>query len=159
MYTEWFVLLISSFFSFLLALRSQNQRSDESWVCYEQLWIWCNFNISWLDSSPRHLLSRRWGNCPKFCQQFAGVLFRRLVTKRRLRRTVWKRKILFRKPGNRPTFWWKIRKCLCSCLRKRGGLVVQVSFTSVARFTIVRQMAPLPSVLNAAVDTDALAVI
>jgi len=36
--------------------------------------------------------------------------------------------------------------------RKRGGLVVQVSFQSVAHFTIVRQMAPLPSGLNAAME-------
>jgi len=25
---------------------------DGSWVCYEQLGVWCNFNIPWLDSLP-----------------------------------------------------------------------------------------------------------
>jgi len=39
---------------------------------------------------------------------------------------------------------------------KRGGLVVEVLFKSVARFTIVRQMAPLPSVFSAAVENDVI---
>ena len=26
---------------------------DGSWVFYEQLGVWCNFNIPWLDSLPR----------------------------------------------------------------------------------------------------------
>jgi len=43
--------------------------------------------------------------------------------------------------------------------RKRGGLVVRVSFQSVARFTIVRQMASLPSGLGAAIENDAITVI
>jgi len=38
--------------------------------------------------------------------------------------------------------------------RKRGGLVVQVSFRSVARFTVVRQTAPLPRGLSAATEND-----
>jgi len=71
-YGEWYnsshlVLLISSFS--LLAFRSQNQRMDGSWVCYGQLWEWCYFDIPWLDSLPRPLFLRRWGNCPKFCQK------------------------------------------------------------------------------------------
>jgi len=41
--------------------------------------------------------------------------------------------------------------------RKRGGLVVQVSFKNVARFTIIHQMAPrVPSGLSAAVENVAI---
>jgi len=44
-------------------------------------------------------------------------------------------------------------------LRKRGGLVVQVSFKSVARFTTIRQMAPrVPSGFSA-MENDAIAAI
>ena len=44
--------------------------------------------------------------------------------------------------------------------RKSGELVVQVSFNGVARFTIVRQMAPrVPSVLSAAMENDAVAAV
>ena len=32
-------------FYFLLAVRSQNQRMDGSWVCYRQSGVWCNFKI------------------------------------------------------------------------------------------------------------------
>jgi len=80
-YGEWYnsshlVLHISSFS--LLAFRSQNQRMDGSWVCYGRLWEWCYFDIPWLDSLPRPLFSRRWGNCPKFCQKIWRC--RRLVS-------------------------------------------------------------------------------
>ena len=42
---------------------------------------------------------------------------------------------------------------------KRGGLVVQVSFQSIARFAVVRQMAPRPSGLSAAMENDTVAAI
>jgi len=38
--------------------------------------------------------------------------------------------------------------------KKHGGLVAQVSFQGVARFTVVHQMAPLPSGLSAATEND-----
>jgi len=64
-------------------------------------------------------------------------------------------KIFTQKRDNRRTFWWKIS--LFPFHRKRGGHDVQVSFQSVARFTIVRQMAPLPSGLNAAMENNVIA--
>ena len=46
------------FFIFsLLILRSQNRRMVGSWVCYEQLGVWCSFNIPILDSSLVPLFS------------------------------------------------------------------------------------------------------
>ena len=56
---------VACFFIFLLALRSQNQRMDGLWVCYEQLEIWCNFNILWLDSLPHPPIFLEMENCPK----------------------------------------------------------------------------------------------
>ena len=44
-YLSYLFLYFFSLFCFLLALRSQNQRSDTLWVCYEQLGEQCNFNI------------------------------------------------------------------------------------------------------------------
>ena len=38
-------LFMCLFLLFLLALRSQNQRMDSSWVCYKQLVVWRNFNL------------------------------------------------------------------------------------------------------------------
>jgi len=54
------VLMFYLCYSFLyffssLVLRSHNQQMGGSWVCYEQLGVWCNFNISWFGffaSSP-----------------------------------------------------------------------------------------------------------
>ena len=56
------------FLNFLLALRSQNQQMDGSWVRYEQLGIWCDFEIGFFASS--RCFSWRWGNCPKFCRKW-----------------------------------------------------------------------------------------
>ena len=39
-------LFLCLFYIFLLALKSQNQRMDGSWVWYEQLGAWRNFSIS-----------------------------------------------------------------------------------------------------------------
>jgi len=44
MFTYVTYLFILFFFK-LLALRSQNQRMDDSWVCYDELGVWCSFNI------------------------------------------------------------------------------------------------------------------
>jgi len=45
-------------------------------------------------------------------------------------------------------------------LRKRGGLVVQVLFKSVAGFTIIHQMAlQVPSRLSAAMENDTIAAV
>ena len=46
--------------------------------------------------------------------------------------------------------------CLYPCRRKRGELV-KVSFQSIHSFTIIRQMAPLPSWLSAAMENDVIA--
>ena len=48
---------------------------------------------------------------------------------------------------------------LCPFWKKHGGLVAQVSFQYVAHFTIVHQMAPLPSGLSAATENDVIAAI
>jgi len=58
-------------------------------------------------------------------------------------------------PWDNRRFWWKIS--LFPFNRKRGGHDVQVSFQSVARFTVVRQMAPLQSGLNAAMENNVIA--
>jgi len=63
-------------------------------------------------------------------------------------------KIFTQKRDNR-RFWWKIS--LFPFNRKRGGHDVQVSFQSVARFTVVRQMALLQSGLNAAMENNVIA--
>jgi len=81
MYRKTYVLLvlfISFFFFFvfffLLALRSQNQWMDCSWVCYEQLGVLCNFNITmigffastpyfWGDGKLPQILPKIWW-CP-----------------------------------------------------------------------------------------------
>jgi len=39
---------------------------DGSWVCYKQLGMCCNFNIPWLDSSPRLPIFRKMKKLPKF---------------------------------------------------------------------------------------------
>ena len=62
-YTEWVMFYICSLFFmsyFLLALRYENKGVDGSWVCYEQLGVWCSFNTLWLDSSPHTLYF--WGD-------------------------------------------------------------------------------------------------
>ena len=64
-------------------ITSQNQRMDGLPLCYEQLGVWCNFNIPWLDSLPRPLFWGRWGNCPKFRQKFDGALIHRPVIAKR----------------------------------------------------------------------------
>ena len=81
MYRKTYVLLVlfiyfffSFVFFFLLALRSQNQWMDCSWVCYEQLGVWCNFNITmigffastpyfWGDGKLPQILPKIWW-CP-----------------------------------------------------------------------------------------------
>ena len=78
------------FLYFLLALKSQNQRMDE------QLGVWCNFNIPWLDSLPHPLFLERWGNCPKFCQKkYDGTLTWQVVITKRL--NTWKRENSFKR--------------------------------------------------------------
>jgi len=94
-------------FAFSLTLRSQNQCMDASWVCYEQLGIWCSFSIPRLDSSPSPPWGT-WGNCPKFRQKFDGAFVHWLVLTKRC--NVWKWEIFFRKRDSCPTFRWKIRK-------------------------------------------------
>jgi len=57
------------FFLKLLALRSQNQRMDDSWVCYDgAILISCDWILGLVP-----LFLGRWGNCAKFCQKFDGA--------------------------------------------------------------------------------------
>jgi len=79
-------------FAFSLTLRSQNQCMDASWVCYEQLGIWCSFSIPRLDSSPSPPWGT-WGNCPKFRQKFDGAFVHWLVLTKQC--NVWKWEIFF----------------------------------------------------------------
>ena len=111
------LLLIFSFFPLLLALRSQNQRINGSWVCYKQLGVWCNFNSrNWILSLVPFF--GRWGNCPKFCRKLHGALIWCIVITKQL--NMWEQEIFFRKRDNHPTFWWQIRKPPFT--RFRGGV-------------------------------------
>jgi len=81
LYRQTYVLpqLLISLFNFsLLVLRSQNQRLDGSWVCYEQMSVWSDFNIPWLDSSPRPPIF------PKFAKNLTvlSLIWRVVITKR-----------------------------------------------------------------------------
>jgi len=60
---------------------------------------------------------------------------------------------------NRPTFRWKIRKSPFTDLEKAWRTRCTSSFKSVARFTIIRQMAPLLSELSASMDSDLIAAV
>ena len=109
---------------------------DGSLVCYEQLRAWCNWiSCDWICRLVP-LFSVRWGNCFNFRQKFDGALIRRRVATKRL--NVRKRENILSKEGQCPTLQWKIRVSLPIFFRKRGGLAVQVSSNSVARFTIYR---------------------
>ena len=95
-----------------------------------------------------------WGNCPKFHQKFdSALLCRVVVTKRRNMKTgkySFKREIIVLHFG--AMMYLSLPSPI---LRKSGGLVVQVSFKSVARFTVIRQMAPrIPSGLSAAMENE-----
>jgi len=97
---------VTYFFIFsLLTLRSQNRRMVGSWVCYEQLGVWCSFNIPRLDSSLVPLFSGWWGNFRRFCQEFDGALIWRVVVTKRW--TYENGKIFFQKRDNRVTFFCK----------------------------------------------------
>jgi len=43
---------------------------DDSWVCYDELGVWCNFNILWLDSWP---CSPIFGEMGKLCQILSKI--------------------------------------------------------------------------------------
>jgi len=82
-------------------------RNSEQTVRFESLEEWCNFNVSWLDSSPRFLF---WGNgeiASNLAKKFDDALIWRVVVTKQL--SVWKqqRKIFFQKRDNRATFWEK----------------------------------------------------
>ena len=61
-----------------------------SWVGYEELGVWCTFNISWLDSS---LSPPIYGEMGKFRQKFDGALIRQFVVTKW--RNIWKRNEFF----------------------------------------------------------------
>ena len=93
---------------FLLALRSQNQRMDGSWVCYEQLGYGVvSISHDWI-LRPVPLFLGRWGNCLKFCRKFDGAVIQRIVITKRL--NVWKRGNIPLKEIITLQFGWKKRK-------------------------------------------------
>ena len=146
---HWFDLLwirmfhlcyLDVYFSLLAPLRTSEWMACE---CSTNSWGYGVVLIS-CDGSRRFvpLFSRKWGNCPKVCRNFNGAHIRRLVVAKS--RNMWKLENNLSKEGQSPYIVVKNTQVfLYPFLRMRGGVVVQVSFKSVARFTIVRQMAPL----------------
>ena len=56
---------------------------DGSWIRYDKLAVWCNFNIPWLDSSPHPPILGEVGKLPQILPKFDVALIRqRVVTKR-----------------------------------------------------------------------------
>jgi len=105
--TDLSFISVTNFFIFYLCYPvDEKQQTDGSWVCYEQLGVWCNFNIPWLDSSPRPPILGEMGKFPQFCGKFDGAFIWRVVVTKRL--NIWK--IFCQKRDNRATFWWKISK-------------------------------------------------
>ena len=79
---------------------------DGSLACYEELGVWCNFNIPWFDSSPRPRVRGDGEIAPNIAKKnIWQSLIRQLAVTKRL--DVWKLKTTLSKGDNRPIFWWK----------------------------------------------------
>ena len=130
-------------------------------VCYKPLdlrtseWMARGYGVTLMsrDWRIRRLtpLFSRWGNCRTFSSKNLTVPSFGAVYE--------KGKYSFERGIIALHFDEKYTSLLYPFWRKRGGLAVQVSFKSVARFTIVRQMAPLPSGLSAAMENDVIAAV
>jgi len=93
---------------FLLVLRSQNQRMECLWVCCRQLWVWCSFNIPWLDSFLVPPVFREMG---KLLQILPKIwLYPRLASCcNQLAERVKMEKYFFLKRDDRSTLSWKYK--------------------------------------------------
>jgi len=112
-------LLVIYFLKFLLAIRSENQQMDGSLACYEELGVWCNFNIPWFDSSPRPRVRGDGEIAPNIAKKnIWQSLIRQLAVTKRL--DVWKLKTTLSKGDNCPIFWWKTHQS--SFAHFRGSL-------------------------------------
>jgi len=124
------------------SLSSQYWQMDGSWVFYEQLGVWCNFNIPCLDSSPHPLIFGKMGKLsqisPKVGQcPYLPICHNQTAHCMKTGKYSFKRGIIALHFGVKyaslpvPIFeesWW---------IHCRTGS------PTVTRFIIIRQMAPL----------------
>ena len=85
---------------------------DGSWVCYEQLRVWSNFNTLWLDSSHRPPIFREIGKLPQILPKIWRCPHLASCRKQTAQRKKTEKIYILPKKDNRATFRWKIRKSL-----------------------------------------------
>jgi len=147
------LLLLFNFF--FISPRSQKQWMDGSWECYEQLGVWCNFNIQWLDSFLRPPVLWEMGKLlqmsPKIWQCPYSPTYRRY--RNQVVQHLKNRKLFFQKKDNCPTF----DESYASLPFSSFGESVTDSFykfhlRACYSSTIVRQVVLLPSRLTTAME-------